>query len=132
MGAVYKPEAYNSVSPYLVVKGAQRMIDFLGKVFGARELRRYDSPDGGILHAEVLVDDSVIMMGDASDDWPANQLLTHVYVPDVDAAYGRALTNGATPVQAPERKPGDPDRRGSFKNFAGNIWAVGTQIAEGK
>ena len=127
MGSAFKPNGYNSVSPYLVVGGAQRMIDFLKAVFGARELRRYDNADGTIMHAEVMIDDSVVMMGDASAEFPANQLLIHVYVADVDAVLGRALAAGATIDQQPQQKPGDPDRRGSFKDFAGNIWAVGTQ-----
>lgn len=125
----YKPERYNSVSPYLVVPGAQRMIDFLKQVFGATELRRYDHDDGSILHAEVMIDDSVVMLGDASPDFPPNLLLIHVYVEDVDTVFARAIAAGATEDQRPERKEGDPDRRGSFKDFAGNTWAVGTQVS---
>lgn len=127
MSRSFKPSGYNSVSPYLVVGGAQRMIDFLKTVFGGQELRRYDNADGTIMHAEVKIDDSVIMMGDASAAFPANTLLIHVYVADVDAVIGRALAAGATIDQQPQQKPGDPDRRGSFKDFAGNVWAVGTQ-----
>ena len=127
MSPPFKPSGYNSVSPYLVVGGAQRMIDFLKAVFGARELRRYDNDDGTIMHAEVLIDDSVIMMGEASDEFPANKLLIHVYVADVDAVFRMALAAGATIDQEPQQRQGDPDRRGSFKDFAGNVWAVGTQ-----
>ena len=67
------------------------------------------------------------MMGDASAEFPGNRLLIHVYVADVDAVFAKALAAGATADQEPQQKPGDPDRRGSFKDFAGNIWAVGTQ-----
>jgi PhnB protein len=127
MSPPFKPSGYNAVSPYLVVGGAQRMIDFLKTVFDAKELRRYDNTDGTIMHAEVKIDDSVIMMGDASAEYPANKLLIHVYVADVDAVFRKALAAGATVDQEPQQKPGDSDRRGSFKDFAGNIWAVGTQ-----
>ena len=127
MSPPFKPSGYNAVSPYLVVDGAQRMIDFLKTVFGAKELRRYDNADGTIMHAEVKIDDLVVMMGDASAEFPANKLLIHVYVADVDAVFGKALAAGATADQEPQQKPGDPDPRGSFKDFAGNIWAVGTQ-----
>lgn len=127
MSPPFKPSGYNAVSPYLVVGGAQRMIDFLKAAFGATELRRYDNADGTIMHAEVKIDDSVVMMGDASARFPANKLLIHVYVADVDAVFRKALAAGATVDQEPQQKPGDPDRRGSFKDFAGNIWAVGTQ-----
>ncbi len=127
MNPPFKPSGYNAVAPYLVVGGAQRMIDFLKTVFGARELRRYDNGDGTIVHAEVMIDDSVIMMGDASTEFPANKLLIHVYVADVDAVFRRALAAGATIDQEPQQKPGDPDRRGSFMVFAGNVWSVATQ-----
>jgi uncharacterized glyoxalase superfamily protein PhnB len=60
MSKEYKPTGYNSVSPYLVVKGAQKLIDLLKQIFNAKELRRYDMPDGTIMHAEVQIDDSVI------------------------------------------------------------------------
>jgi PhnB protein len=127
MSPPFKPSGYNAVSPYLVVADAQRMIDFLKTAFGAKELRRYDNGDGTIMHAEVMIDDSVVMMGDASDAFPANKLLIHVYVADVDAVFAKALAAGATVDQQPQHKPGDPDRRGSFKDFAGNVWSVATQ-----
>ena len=123
----HKPAGHNAVSPYLVVAGAERMIDFLKAAFGAKELRRYDNADGTIMHAEVAIDDSVVMMGDASAAFPANRLLIHVYVADVDAVFAKAFAAGATVDQQPQQKPGDPDRRGSFKDFAGNIWSVATQ-----
>ena len=88
----YKPLGYNSVSPYLVVDGAQRMIDLLKQIFNAKELRRYETSAGTIMLAELKIDDSVIMMGDSSDKYPPNQLLIHVYVPDVDETYKKSAT----------------------------------------
>jgi PhnB protein len=124
----YKPNGYNSVSPYLVVNGAQKMIDLLKLVFNAKELRRYDTPDGKIMHAEVKVDDSVIMMADATEMYPPNQLLIHVYVRDSDSVYKGALDAGCQAVEAPREHEGDPDRRGVFRDFAGNQWSVSTQL----
>lgn len=123
----FKPADYSSVSPYLVVAGAQQLIDFLSAVFDARVTRRYDNPDGSIMHAEMMLDDSIIMLGDSSSDYPANTLMIHVYVPDVDEVFRRALAAGGTEDQTPQQRAGDPDRRGSFKDFAGNTWAVATQ-----
>jgi PhnB protein len=123
-----KPEGYSTVSPYLVAKGAQRVIDFLKEAFGARELRRYDMPDGSIMHAEVRIGDTVVMIGDAGGDWPAIPAFLHVYVDDVDATYRRALEAGGVSVLAPERKDGDPDRRGGVKDPAGNTWWIATQV----
>ena len=126
--AAFKPSGYNSVSPYLVVNGAQKMIDLLKNVFGVRELRRYEGKDGSIMHAEVMVDDSVVMVADATAEWPQNQSLIHVYVSDVNEVYKRALAAGCKSFEAPKEREGDPDRRGSFTDFAGNHWSVSTQI----
>jgi PhnB protein len=129
MSPSYKPDGYSSVSPYLIAAGAQRVIDFLKQAFGARELRRYDMPDGTIMHAEVRIEDTVVMIGDAGDNWPAVQAHLHVYVQDVDATYARALGAGGVAVQPPERKGQDPDRRGGVRDPAGNTWWIATQIA---
>ncbi|MBC7874836.1 MAG: VOC family protein [Ferruginibacter sp.] len=128
MSRPYKPIGYNSVSPYLIVNGAQKMIDLLKAVFNAEELRRFDRPDGTIMHAEIKVDDSVLMVGDASDAYPPNQHLLHIYVPDVDETFSKAISLGCVTEEAPQQREGDPDRRGSFKDFSGNSWAIGTQL----
>lgn len=128
MNHSYKPKGYNSVSPYLVVAGAQKMIDLLQEIFNTRELRRYDMPDGSIMHAELQIDDSVIMIGDAGDSFSPNQLLIHVYVPDVQKTFKKAIEQGCEVVEAPVHKKGDPDLRGQFKDFNGNTWAIGTQF----
>jgi uncharacterized glyoxalase superfamily protein PhnB len=130
MYGLYKPENYNSVSPYFVVDGAQKMVDLLKQLFNASELRRYDNPDGTIMHVEVRIEDSVVMIGDSSDQHPPNTHLLHIYVPDVDETFRKALRLGCTAVDEPGQKEGDPDRRGTFKDFAGNLWAVGTQVSQ--
>jgi PhnB protein len=124
----YKPKGYSTVSPYLIAAGAGRVIDFLKRAFQAKELRRYDLPDGSIMHAEVRIGDTVVMIGDAGANWPAVPAHLHVYVEDVDASYARALEAGGASVQAPERKGEDPDRRGGVKDPAGNTWWIATQI----
>ena len=125
----FKPTGYNSVSPYLIVQGAQRMIDMLKSIFDAKELRRYETPDGGIMHAEVQVDDSVIMLGDSNEHYPPNKLLLHVYVKNVDETFTKAIKAGCKSVEEPKQREGDPDKRGMFEDFSGNVWAVGTQLA---
>ncbi len=124
----FKPEGYNSLSPYFIVNGAQKLIDMLQQVFNTKELRRYDAPDGTIMHIEIQIDDSVIMMGDSSEKFPANQLMVHVYVQDADETYRKAMEAGFEPEYAPREQQGDPDRRGAFKDFAGNSWSIGTQM----
>lgn len=123
----YKPAGHNSVSPYLLVEGAGRLLDFLAAVFDAQPVRRFDGPGGSIMHAEVRIDDTVVMVADAAAEWPAVPAMIHVYVADVDRTWQRALDAGATMVQEPARKEGDPDRRGGFLDAAGNTWWVSTQ-----
>jgi PhnB protein len=123
-----KPSGYSTVSPYLIAVGAQAVIDFLKQVFGAEQLRRYDLPDGSIMHAEVRIGDTVVMLGDAGENWPAVPAHLHVYVDDVDATYRRALEAGGLSVQPPERKGQDPDRRGGVTDPAGNTWWIATQV----
>jgi uncharacterized glyoxalase superfamily protein PhnB len=123
----HKPDGYSTVSPYLIVSGADATIRFLGEVFGARELRRYAAPDGKLMHAEVQIDDSVIMLADGVDAWPPVPSHVHVYVEDVDATYRRALTHGATSVQEPVKKD-DPDKRGGVKDAGGTTWWISTKV----
>lgn len=124
----WKPEGYPEVSPYLVVNGADEAIQFMKRVFDAEELRRYDAPAGTIMHAEVRIGQSVVMIGDAGGEWLPVPAFLHVYVPDVDEVYHRGLAAGAESVQAPDRKEGDPDRRGGFRDPCGITWWIGTQV----
>lgn len=123
----YKPEGYGSVSPYLVVEGADGTIEFLVRAFGAVELRRFPGEDGKIAHAEVRIDDGVVMIADAANGWPAAPAHVHLYLPDVDEAYRRALEAGARSVQEPVKKD-DPDRRGGVKDAGGTTWWIATKV----
>jgi PhnB protein len=125
--AGYKPAGYTSVAPYLIVAGANATIDFVKEVFDATELRRFADPDGRVMHAEVRLDDTVVMFGDAAEGWPAAPAHVHVYVSDVDATYARALAAGATPVQEPVQKQ-DEDKRGGVRDAGGTTWWISTRV----
>jgi PhnB protein len=127
MRSTHKPESYTSVSPYLVVDGASKTIDFLTNVFDGVELRRFPDPAGKIMHAEVRIDDSVVMLADGGPNWPPIPSYVHVYVADVDATYQRALAAGATSVQAPVKKA-DEDKRGGVKDTGGTTWWIATKV----
>lgn len=128
MNEPYKPQGYSSVSAYVVADGAQRVIDFLREAFDAAQTRRYDMPDGSIVHAEVQIDDTVVMIADGGGDNPAFPVWLHVYVPDVDESYRRALDAGGVAVDEPKQRAGDPDRRAGVKDPAGNTWWIATQV----
>ena len=122
------PDGYHTVTPYLIVREAARALVFYAKAFGAKELFRLPGPDGKIMHAELRIDDTVVMIAEAGGNYPAFPVWLHVYVQDVDATYRKALDAGGVSVQEPVRKEGDPDRRGGFKDPSGNTWWIATQM----
>ena len=91
MSPSYKPNNYSTVSPYLIVNGASGTINFLKRVFGAIELRRFPDAAGKLMHAEVRIDDTVVMIADDAEGWPPIPSHVHVYVTDVDATYPAPL-----------------------------------------
>jgi len=127
MNQSFKPDNYSSVSPYLIVDGASRTIEFLTTVFDAVEIRRFADANGKIRHAEVRIDDTVLMIADGAEGWPPLSAHVHIYVADVDATYQRALTAGATGVQAPVKKE-DADKRGGIKDAGGTTWWIATKV----
>ncbi len=125
MAAKPIPEGYHTVTPCLVAEGAAKLIDFLKQAFGAEERFRMARPDGGVMHAEVKIGDSMVMLGDANEQWKAMPGVIYLYVDDADAVYRRALEAGAASVMAPvDQFYGD--RHGGVKDFAGNLWWIGT------
>lgn len=120
----YKPDGYTSVAPYLIVRDANATLTFLEAVFGAERLRVI-AGDNRILHAEARIDDTVIMMGEMPDGPDTN---VHIYVPDADATFAKAVAAGGKVVQALEEK-GDGDRRGGIADGNGAIWWISTQLS---
>jgi PhnB protein len=129
MNIPYKPQGYASVSVYIMAEGAQKLIDFLKWTFDAWQTRRMERPDGSIMHVEVQVDDTVVMLADASEEFPAFPVWLHVYAPDVDATYRRALEASGVSVLEPSQREGEPDRRGGVKDPCGNTWWIATQVS---
>ncbi len=127
MSSSHKPLGYTSVSPYLIVDGASQTIDFLVRVFGAVELRRFPDSTGKLMHAEVRIDDTVVMVADGGEGWPPIPSHVHIYVSEVDAVYRRALEAGATSVQEPVKKD-DEDKRGGVKDSGGTTWWIATKV----
>ena len=127
MNSFYKPGNYNTVSPYLIVDGASRTIEFLVKVFGAAKLRQIPADNGKLIHAEIRIDDTVLMLTDGGEGWPPVPSHVHVYVFDVDATYKRALEAGAISVQEPVKR-NDENKRGGVKDSGGTTWWIATKV----
>ncbi|GAJ30049.1 VOC family protein [Acidomonas methanolica] len=125
--SAWKPTGYPSLSPYLICRNAEALIAFVGEAFGGKVLRRFDRPDGSLMHAEMRIDDSVVMIGGGATDTPALPTHLHLYVPDAVAAFHRAVKAGATVVQEPQRKSQDDDLRGGVRDPSGTTWWIASQ-----
>lgn len=128
------PEGYHTVTPYLIVKGAGEAIEFYKRAFGAEEIGRITGPDGKrIMHAEIRIGDSIVMLADEFPDrgflgpktrgGPTSSLF--LYVEDVDAAFARALAAGAR-EEMPVQDMFWGDRYGQLSDPFGHVWGLAT------
>jgi uncharacterized glyoxalase superfamily protein PhnB len=129
MAAKHIPEGYHTVTPYLVVKNARGLIEFVKQTFGAEERELLTKPDGGVMHAEVLIGNSVVMMGEPSDDSEVFPALLYLYVDDCDAVYKKALEAGATSLREPEDQFYG-DRSAAVDDAFGNHWWLATHVED--
>jgi PhnB protein len=131
------PDGYHSVTPYLVVDGGARAIEFYKQAFGATELFRMDGPDGRIAHAEIKIGDSHVMLGDESPEmgsrgpqsFGGSPVSLMLYVEDVDATVGRAVEAGAE-LTRPVADQFYGDRTGGVKDPFGHAWYIATHVED--
>ena len=121
------PEGFHAVTPYLVVNDVSKLIDFLQRAFGAEEIHRSLLPDGSIIHAEVKIGDSPVMMGQARDQWGPRPSTLYLYVQDVDALFRKAVEAGGKSLQEPKDQFYG-DRSGGLEDPCGNQWWIATHI----
>ena len=127
------PEGYHSVTPYLIIGGAAKAIDFYKKAFGATELMCFPTPDGKVGHAEIKIGDSAVMLADEYPEMgykgpPAlggSPVSIMLYVEDVDSIFKRAVAAGATVKEAVQDKFYG-DRGGTLIDPFGHIWHIAT------
>jgi PhnB protein len=117
------PEGTSVVSPYLILKSVEDQIGFLTKVFNAEVVDSVKESEGHIMHSEVRIGGSTIMMGRANEKFPPNQSMIYVYVDDVDSAYRKALESGAKSAAKPEDKFYG-NREGGVVDTQGNTWWI--------
>jgi PhnB protein len=131
------PEGYQSVAPYLIVRGGADALAFYQQAFGATELLRLHNPHGLISHAELLIGDSTVMLTDEKPEFPdmrSPQALggspahLHLYVADADAVVDAAVAAGAT-LLMPVTDQGE-DRRGGVTDPFGHVWWIATRVEQ--
>jgi PhnB protein len=131
------PEGYRTVTPHIVVRGAAEAIEFYKNAFGAVEDARMPGPDGKLMHAQITIGDSIVMLADEFPEWGAVGPLTvggssvtlHLYVEDCDAAFNRAVEAGATAKMAPNDAFWG-DRYGQLVDPFGHVWSVATHVKD--
>jgi PhnB protein len=120
-------DTYRTLTPYLVVPDAEAEIRFLAAAFGATEKSVDRRPDGTVMHAEIAIGDSLLMIGQGNAEWPPMPSALYLWVPDVDAAYARAMAHGATSQFAPEDKPYG-HRNAGVVDANGITWWIGAPV----
>src|SRR6478609_6361018 len=120
-------ETYRTVTPYLVVPDADAELKFLKEAFGAAELECHRRPDDTVMHAELTIGDSLIMLGQAGGQWGPRSAAFYLWITDVDATYAKALAAGATSESEPEDKPYG-HRNAGVVDRNGVTWWIGAPV----
>lgn len=131
MAVKHIPEGYHAVTPYLIVKGASRAIEYYKKAFGATEIMRFPGPNGTIGHAEIRIGDSQVMLADEQGSYRGPEALggspvsLMIYVEDVDKTFEQAIRSGAKQTRAVEDQFYG-DRSGNLVDPFGHVWTIST------
>ena len=131
------PPGMHTVTPHLVVRGAAKAIDFYKKAFDAKEAARLPGPNGTLMHAEIVIGDSHVMLMDESPEWKSigpqtlkgTPVTIHLYVKDADKTFDTALKAGAKPVM-PMTDMFWGDRYGVLEDPFGHSWSVATHVRD--
>jgi len=122
-------DTYRTVTPYLVVSNADVELSFLKAAFGGNEVTCHRTPDSTVMHAEVAIGDSLIMLGQAHGQWTPRTAALYLWVEDVDATYASALAAGATSESKPEDKPYG-HRNAGVVDQNGITWWIAAPVAK--
>ena len=135
----YIPQGYNSVTPYLIIKGAAQAIEYYKKVFGATEVFRMDGPDGKVGHAELQIGNSRVMLADENPNMGeghssaarigGSPVSLYLYIPDVDRVVERAVAEGAKIIK-PIQDQFYGDRSGFIRDPFGHFWGIATHVED--
>ncbi len=131
------PTGYAGVTPYLIIRGAARALDFYKKAFGAKELMRFPAPGGKIGHAEIKIGEGVVMLADESLEMGhqspqalgGTAITLMFYVADVDAQFAKAVAAGGV-VKQPLKDQFYGDRSGTITDPFGHVWTIATHVED--
>lgn len=123
------PKGYHTVTPYLTVPDLPAMIEFMKAAFGAVQTEGVEDASGKVRHAEVRIGDSMVMIGQARDDWKARPAALYLYVEDCDAMYQKAIAAGAKSLMEPATAFYG-DRSGGVEDAQGNYWWIATHVED--
>ncbi|MEO8399160.1 MAG: VOC family protein [Ignavibacteriaceae bacterium] len=122
------PDGYNSITPYVIVKDVSKLIAFLKEAFDA-ELIFSSNKDGKISHADLLIGNSHLMLGEANEEWKSQPTMLYLYVENTDEVFNKALKAGGVSIMQPEDKFYG-DRNGILKDPSGNSWCIATHVED--
>lgn len=123
------PDGFHTATPYLLVQDGDKQIDFLKQAFGATEVHVSRTPNGRLMHGEVKMGDSIIMIGEARDNWKALPAMVYLYVEDVDRTFRQATAAGGKTVQE-VKDQFYGDRSGGVGDPNGNMWWIATHVED--
>lgn len=123
------PEGYHSVTPYITVPDVKTALEFVQRAFGAKQVEAAPDPGGTIRHADVLIGDSHVMFGQASEQWPARPGTLYLYTENVDELYRRAMEAGGTSLREPTNEFYG-DRSAGVADSQGNQWWMATHVED--
>ena len=131
------PEGYHTLTPYFTVRDAVRAIEFYKQAFGAQERGVMKGPDGKVMHAELKIGDSIVMLADefpefgavAPESGGSTSMGLHIYVDNVDQAFDRAVKAGAK-VEMPVSDQFWGDRYGKLRDPFGHKWSIATHVKD--
>ena len=129
MSAKPIPDGYHTITPMMIAEGVPRLIEFLKAAFGATELTKIETEDGHVMHAEIKIGDSIVMIGEAMEEYPPTPIALYVYVPDADTTYRTALDAGGQSVMEPADQFWG-DRTGCVSDSSGNKWWIATHVED--
>ena len=129
MAAKPVPDGYHTVTPYLTVDDAALQIDFLKRAFNGQVNYEMKDDKGNVRHAEVRVGDSMLMIGQARDEWKPRPMTFYLYVPDVDSMFKSAIAAGAKSLQDVTTQFYG-DRSGGVEDPQGNYWWIATHVED--